>query len=212
MKIVLKRIGQILGAIFFIAIFLVQCAQEDIFVKNPVSGKYESLSAVWLSDAIRWASDIIPASSPVLPTVVPTATPATAEGRIDGYFRELTINLAKLERDALRIDSDRGDNGTVALDGVSIYLTYWILENMKTPPKSDTEQVGITEDYTEAHKWLLSVLSPCGELGARAQFGEPGQAMVNGILQLHDECKERIQFLKEKYPDFFICPPGEPCR
>lgn len=145
-------------------------------------------------------------------TVTPMAAPSTAQGRIDSYFRKTTINLARLERDVLRIEAERNDKGAVYLIGTSIFLTYWNLENLQAPSKSDTEQVGIAEDYTKAHTSLLDVLQPCEVIGTHAMNDEPGETMINAILQAWDDCKERVQFLKEKYPDFFICPAGEPCR
>ncbi|MEZ4864153.1 MAG: hypothetical protein R3C14_22765 [Caldilineaceae bacterium] len=209
----MKRTGQALLAIVIVVVFLVQCARDDLFVQNRETGEYQSLLTVLVSDAMYWASENLFIAATPFPTLVPTATPATPQARIAGYLRELTINLARLERDSLRIESNRNDNETVAVIGTSIALTSWVLENMEPPSKVDSEQVGIAEDYTEAHKWLLDVLHPCRIIGSYAMNGEPGETMVSNILQAHDECKERIQFLKGKYPHLFVCPVGETyCR
>jgi|GEM_PF-2903918 len=49
-KILIKRVGQILTVIFFVVIFLAQCASEDWSVRNPQSGQYESALTAVVSD------------------------------------------------------------------------------------------------------------------------------------------------------------------
>jgi len=147
------------------------------------------------------------------PTLVPAATPATPRGRVDGYLRELTITLSRLERDVLRIEANRSDGSLVALVGTSIFLDYWSLQDMHVPSRLDTREVGIEEDYTEAHKWLLGSLYHCKLLGGHAQYDEQNEAMVTAILEAQDVCKVEVKLVKDKYPKFFICPPGEgTCR
>jgi len=148
-----------------------------------------------------------------LSTVVPTATPASPQERVNAYLRELTITLSRLQRDISRIEASRSDSSLVALAGTSVFLDYQILEKMQVPSIVDTRQVGILEDYTEAHKWLLGVLHDCDVLGKHAQFDEQNEAMVKNILDSEEVCKIEVQFLKNKYPEFFICPPDETtCR
>jgi hypothetical protein len=207
-----KRIWKIIGITLFIMWGLVQCARNDIAVRDPVTGEFQSLLAHWFADDIQgFLENAFPSPTPG-PTSIPTATPATPQERISAYFQELTVSLARLDRDVQRIESSRNDKGAVALVGTSIFLTYWTLENMPAPAKADTLRLNIEEDYTEAHAWLLGVLAPCGQLGHHAQFDEQNDAMITAILDAHTICKERVAHLKDMYPDFFVCPEGQPCR
>lgn len=150
-------------------------------------------------------------SAPEEPFASPTSTPSTQEERLDAYWEELNIALARLKRDVGRIEADRENHVSAFSSGVSVYTTMMGIERMTIPSDHDLVSMNFPPGLNLAHKRLVETLHPCYYLGILSMQIET--VTLTELLEANTTCQETIAFLEESdevYAYLFQCPEAHP--
>lgn len=146
------------------------------------------------------------------PTPIPTATPATAEARMQAYQKDLQLTLAGLKNEIDRIEQNKHDAPDVAFRGVSVYIKMLSLERMPIPSDEDLISLGYDAGLDIAHRNLISALKACSYLGAVAMDFDTERPDTRELLKAHEACKTTIENLEkeEGFAELFACPNQHP--